>query len=251
MNALRQEMREHAVTLHQPQHRGGIACREQLQGLGRDALAGEAGQQRRQPLDGGQRLRIGRRGAVMGVEAEEAQQAQHILADAGLGIADEAHPLGGEIGGPAEGIVQPPIRRAGHSVEGEIAPRRVFDPIVGEGDLGAPAVGLDIAAQGGDLEGLMLGDRRHRAMVDAGGHRLQPRGFQQLDHPRRLVRRGDVDVGHGTSEQSIAHAAADEAHLAAAGGQRRDHRHGRRRAHPGLRRQAQLAAARLRHGVCS
>ena len=187
----------------------------------------------------------------MGVEAEEAQQAQHILADARLGIADEAHALRLEIGRPAEGIVELPVRRAGHGVEGEVAPRGVFDPIIGEGDLGAAAIALDIAAQGGDLEGLMQGDGRHRAMVDAGGHRLQPRGFQQLDHPRRLVRRGDVDVRHGTSEQSIAHAAADEAHLAAAGRQRRDHRLGRRRAHPGLPRQAQLAAARFGHGVCS
>ena len=73
------------------------------------------GSRGREALDGGQRLGIGWRGAVMGVEAEEAQQAQHILADARLGLADEAHALGGEIGGPAEGIVQPPIRRAGHA----------------------------------------------------------------------------------------------------------------------------------------
>ncbi len=64
---------------------------------------------------GGQRLGVGRRRAVMGVEAEEAQQAQHILADARLGLADEAHALGGEIGDPAEGIVEPPVRRAGHA----------------------------------------------------------------------------------------------------------------------------------------
>ena len=66
-----------------------------------------------QALDGGQRLGIEGRRAVMGVETEEAQQAQHILANAGLGIPDEAHALGGEIGRPAEGIVEParPARR--------------------------------------------------------------------------------------------------------------------------------------------
>ena len=74
---------------------------------------------------------------------------------------------------------------------------------------------------------------------------------EKVDDPLGLFGRGDVDIGHGPPQKRIAYAAADEAHLAAAGRQRHDHRLGCGRAHPGLRRQAHLAAACLRHGVCS
>ena len=86
------------------------------------------------------------------MEAEEAQHAQAILGDALLGIADEAHAACLQVGLAVEVVVD----RAGavgvERVEGEVAAARILAPVVGEGDDGVAAVGLDVAAQGRELE---------------------------------------------------------------------------------------------------
>ena len=141
-----------------------------------DPLGGEAADQPLQRCAGRQRRGVGLAPAVPGEEAEEAQDAQGVLADAGLGrrrrrrsrparASARPSPVGSNSRAVAVGV---------EGVQAEVAPRGVLGPVVGEGDHGAAAVGLDVAAQGGDLERLAVGDRRHRAVLDAGRDGLQP-----------------------------------------------------------------------------
>src|SRR5690606_17508179 len=127
--------------------------------------------------------------------AEEAQDAQGVLADAGLSVADEDDAAGLHVGEAAAGGV---VERSGgvgvDRVEAEIAALGVLGPVFGEGDDRAAAVGLDIAAQGGDLVGPALGDGGDGAVVDAGRDSLQPRLLQGGDHPLGRQGGGDVDV---------------------------------------------------------
>ena len=86
-------------------------------------------------------------GAVPGEEAEEAQDAQEILADAHLGIADEADRAAVEIGKPADQIDDRAVGRRIERVDREVAPLGVAPPVAAEAHLGAAAVGLDVVAQ--------------------------------------------------------------------------------------------------------
>ena len=154
---------------------------------------------------------VERRTAVPGVEAEEAQHAQAIFGDAGVGIADEAHTPRGEIAAAVERIVESTVEIGVERIEGEIAPAGIFQPIVGEGHGGAPSVGLDVTAQRRQFELRALDDRRHRAVLQAGRHALEARCCQGMhDGVGRLVDR-HVDVVDLASQHRVAHAAADEA----------------------------------------
>ena len=126
-----------------------------------------------------ERRGVGLAAAEAGVEAEEAQDSEMVFGDALQRIADEADVAALEVVEAAE-IVED---FAGHGVgrqriDGEIAARGVFFPIVGEGDGGAAAVGADVAAEGGDLERMAVADGGDGAMLDSGRHRLDPRRFQ-------------------------------------------------------------------------
>jgi hypothetical protein len=111
---------------------------------------------------------------------------------------------------PAEPVGDLAACRIGvERVDGEVAPRRILAPVVGEGNGGAPAVGRDIAAQGGDLHRTALEDRGDRAVSDAGRHVADPRRVEpRLDLGRRQRRR-QVDVLDLQAEQRVAHRAAD------------------------------------------
>ena len=87
-------------------------------------------------------------GAEAGVEAEEAQDPQMILGNSLQGIADEANVALAEIVEAAEIVEDLAGPRVGRQrVDGEVAPRGIFFPVVGEGDGRAAAVGRDVAAQ--------------------------------------------------------------------------------------------------------
>ena len=92
---------------------------------------------------------------------------------------------------------------------------------VGEGDDGAAAEGLDVAAEGRDLERPAVGDHGDGAVREAGRHRLQPGRRGERDHRLRHGVGGDVDVGDRPAEQRVAHAAADEERLVPGVGQQR------------------------------
>ena len=59
---------------------------------------------------------------------------------------------GGEIGAAVERVVQRAVGIGVKRVEGEVAAAGVFEPVVGEGHDRAAPVGLDVAAQGRELE---------------------------------------------------------------------------------------------------
>ena len=115
-------------------------------------------------------------GAVGGVKAEEAQDAQVIFRDALCRIADEAHAPRRQIVEPADVIVDRAVARGRQRVDGEIAPLGVDLPVAAEGDLGVAAVGFDVLAQRGHLERMLLDDDGDGAVLDAGRHRLEAGG---------------------------------------------------------------------------
>ena len=130
---------------------------------------------------------------------------------------------GVQVGDAVEVVEHRAVTRHRHCVDGEVAPRRVRPPVVGEGDHGMPAVGLDVAAQGGDLEAPSSGDRRHRAVVEPGRHGADARCVQRRV-PARGTRGRQIDVGDGTARQRVAHGAADHprlGHSGEHGGERR------------------------------
>jgi hypothetical protein len=118
---------------------------------------------------GARRERFGIGGAIAetGVEAEEAQDAQVILGNPRQRIADEADMARRQIGAPVEIVEDLARQRIGiKRVDREIPPRSILAPIVRKGDSGAPAIGRDIAAQGGDFDGAIGQDRGDGAVRD-------------------------------------------------------------------------------------
>ena len=112
--------------------------------------------------------------------------------------------------------------------------RGVLGDVGREGDGGVAAEGLDVAAEGRDLERLAVADDGDGAVVDAGRHRVQAGGRGQRHHRLGAGVGGEVDVGDRAAEQRVAHAAADEERAVAGPGQDGADRLGR--------------AARSRHG---
>ena len=187
---------------------------------------------------GGQALRVGRALAVLGGEAQEAQDAQVVLADALLRIADEAHATGREIRVAAERIEQRAVGAAVEGVDGEVAPACIGLPVVGEGDGGVTAEGLHVRAQGGDLVRASARHDRDRSVRDPGRHRLEAGGFCCADHVLGPGRRGDIDLGDGLADQRVAHGAAHHAGTKAACTKCREHGLGLVRCEPVLCRSA-------------
>ena len=169
--------------------------------------------------------------AVPGVEAEQAQDAQIILADARRGVADEAHASGLEIGDAADRVENLAVGVGIERVHREVAALRVFLPVRGEGDDGAAAIGRHIAAQRRHFERLAAGDRGHRAVLDARRHRTEPAAVSRF-----VTSSGVSGVAMSMSATSrfskrVAHRAADEARIAP---QSVQHRARLRRRHPGF-----------------
>ena len=162
-----------------------------------------------------QGLGIGGRFAVIGKKAEEAQEPEDILGNSGFGIADETNPSRPQILNAAEGIMHRAIGGQRKRIYGQIAPRRILHPIIGEGHVGPAAKGLHIEAQGGDLEMLVVNHRRHGAVFDARGDRLNARLGEQFHHPFGRFMGGNIDILDGNIEEQIPHAAADKARLTA------------------------------------
>ena len=166
------------------------------------------------------------------MEAEEAEQAQHVLGQAVMRRADEAHAPRFEVGAPAGRVVERAVAVEIERVDGEIAPGRVGQPVVGEGDRGMAPVGLDVAAQGGDLEHRALDDRGHGAVGEPGRDHPDAAPLEQRRHPVGGRLGGDVDVLDRAAGEAVAHAAADEARRAVRRREARDEGSRRLRGHP-------------------
>ena len=209
---------DHACPRHHPRqnpghlHRRERGCRvgggEEFLHLHPHPLAGQGLQPLRQRGTGRESIGVDPL-PVPGVEAEEAQDAQVILADAGLRLAHEADAAGQQVGQASERVHHSAIRLGIERVHGEVAPRGVLLQAVREGDDGPPPVRLHVAAEGGDLVGRPVRDHGDRPMRLARGDGFQFRRLRERRHPFGPRIGGDVDVPSVPAHQRIAHAAAD------------------------------------------
>ena len=229
----RQHLGEDAVLVHAFEGRADAGRDEQPDELLADAFGGEHLEAGTLARAGEEAVRVVVAVGVLRGEAEEPEDAQVVLADALAGIADEAHAARHEIVEPAERIVDRAGGVAIERVDREVAASRVLRPIVGEGDGGVAAVGLHVAAQGRHLEGVVIGDHRHGAVLQAGLDDGEASGAGEPHHVLGRRGGGEVDVGDGNSHQRVAHHAADRARLEAAARDRGHHGLGRGRAQPG------------------
>ena len=155
-------------------------------------------------------------------EAEEAQDAQVVLADALARVADEAHALGLEVAVAAERIVHRAVGIAIERVHGEVAPHGVLAPVGGERHLRVAAERLDVAAQRRHFERHLARQRRSPCRARC---RSAPRAGRRAAASRITScgqrRRRDVDVLDRCAHQRIAHRATDGARFGPFGGERR------------------------------
>ena len=189
---------------------------EELGHLHADALARELIEAGAAGDTGGEALRIGRTRAVGGMEAEEPQDPQIILGDAGCRIADETHAPRFDIGEPTHIIVDGAVARDGERIDREIAALGVTSPVAPEGHFGMSPECFHIFAERGDLERPAGGNDGDGAMLDTSRHGLEA-GLLNTAHDFLWKRRrGDIDVAVRFAEQRVAHGTADDASLLAA-----------------------------------
>ena len=86
-----------------------------------------------------------------------------------------------------------------------------------------PPVGLNIAAQGRNLEALAVDNGGHRAVFDSGRYGFDRGPFQQFNDGLGRVGGGNVDIDNRPLGKGIADATADEPDLCAVGLQGVDH----------------------------
>src|SRR5271169_4692511 len=101
---------------------------------------------------GGARRFIASAATKARLETVIAQQPQHVFGDPGGGIADKADMASLQIGDAADRVIDRAVGSEEDRVDREIAARRIGGPIGVEGDAGAAAISLDVAAQCRDLE---------------------------------------------------------------------------------------------------
>ena len=122
------------------------------------------------------------------------------------------------------------IGRGIKRVDGEVAPRRILGPVVGEGDHGMAAIGFHIPAQGGDFEGMLAGDGGDGAVIQARLHHLDALALSRASASSGGMGTAMSISTTGTPSKRIAHGAADKARLT----QRRHHRERFGRRHPAM-----------------
>jgi hypothetical protein len=161
------------------------------------------------------------------MNAEEPENAQIVFGDAPVGIADEAHPPGIEIGQAADMIMHHAVDGCGKAVHREITSFGIALPVAPECHLGLAAKGLDVFAQCRDLERRAIDHQRHRAVLNARRYALDMGRLGAADHFIGHGRRGDIDFAHWQFHQSVAHSAADRAGFLAIAIEQRQHLPGR------------------------
>ena len=77
-------------------------------------------------------------------------------------------------------------------------------PVAAEGDLRSSAEGLDILAQGGDLERLPVGNDGNGAVLNASRHRLESCRLDAADDFFRQRRGSDIDVPGWIAKKRVA-----------------------------------------------
>ena len=207
-----QEARKDARRRHQADGGPGIGCAQQGEEFLQDPLGGQGDEAAGLGGAGGRGGGIRLAPPVAGQEAEVTEDAQMVLGDPLVRLADKGDPaLPGRSKALAGGIEDPALPVCIEGVEGEVAASRVFGPVGREGHDGAATIGLHVPPQCGDLEAAPAADRGDGAMIQAGGDGLQAGGLQGRNHRCRLQPGGQVDVGDGAAHDRIPDAAADKA----------------------------------------
>ena len=135
-----------------------------------------------------------------------------VFADALARVSDEAHAFGAQVGKPVKPVEDFAGQGIGvERVNGEIAPRRVFAPVAGKGDLGMAAVGRDVAAERGDLDMPAVQHRGDRAVGKARGNAAYPGFVQPGDHIGRGQGGCRIDIVDGLVQQAVAHRTSNPA----------------------------------------
>ena len=133
-------------------------------------------------------------------------------------VSDEADMPSIEVFQPAELVENlAALRVRRERVDREIAPRRVFFPIIGKSDCRASPVGRDIAAEAGDLDHLAVADRGYGAVIDACRDSLDLRCFKPLDDLFRTKPGREVEIADRKPKQIVANRSADITRCAAVG----------------------------------
>ena len=146
-------MREDARKAHRLQRQRDFRQRQHPLHLGADALGGEAAETARHAAAGIEATGIEVLAAVARREPEEAVDAEAILGDAHVGIADEAHAADERVVDPADRIEQRARRIGVERVHREIAALGIAAPVGAELHHRLAAVGLDVLAQRRDFGG--------------------------------------------------------------------------------------------------
>ena len=141
------------------------------------------------------------------MNAEEPEDTQIVLGNATVGVADEAHASCRDIRQPADMVMHDASGVDRQPVDREIAPFGVARPVATECNLSLAAVGLDVLAQGRDLERPGFDHQRHGTMLDTGRYALDAGGLGAADHLGRQRRGRDIDVADRDPEQCIANRA--------------------------------------------
>src|SRR5690606_1366797 len=110
-----------------------------------------------QPRAGVETILVQPAAGMDGGKAEEAQDAEIILANAVRGIADETHPARPQVVHALQWIENRPMSVAIKGVDREVAPACIFYPIGGEGDAGMTPERFDIEPQRRHLDGERAG----------------------------------------------------------------------------------------------
>ena len=170
------------------------------------ALARQTAQPHRRRATGGQRVRLhvslGRQAKV---KAEIAQNPQIIFLNARRRIADKAHMASLNIGQPVpRRVVQRAISIGIKRVNGEVAPRRIALPILGEGNLGMAAIRGHINPQSRDFihqrRVALIKNGRHSAVLNAGRHGFDARLFQPRHNRLRRQIGRHINLGLSRGE---------------------------------------------------
>ena len=206
---------EEAALAHRPHDLARAGRGEELDQFGAHPLAREPPKAIARPDRGGEAVAVEPARGVSGREPEEAENAQVVLADARVRVADEAHPPRREVLEPADRIVDRSVGAERQRVDGEVAPLGVAREVAAEPDSRPSPVGLDILAQRRRLDRASVDDDRHRAVLDAGQRDLEPRRPRPANCLAGNSGGREVEIERRFAKREVPHRAADKPRLLA------------------------------------
>lgn len=166
-----------------------------------------------------QTVRVDRPLSVFGMEAKEAEDAQPILGDAPIGIADETDAMLKDIPISADGIGHGTGVIDGKGIDREVTAARVGLPVAAKADDSMAPIGFDVLAERGYFKAAPIDDKCQRPMLYARRHDFDVGRLGGVGHRLRRSGGGKVDLMDRDPKQRVAYSAADDARLLTGGRQ--------------------------------